>query len=817
MKMVSAPRTTGIHSDEDRHLLVDSNHNAQSGSALEATSDETLEQQIFIDMFYGDIEHSIDSIETPSQSSIAADGCRTDHSERGTVASDSTIHSDDMSRASTQVTENKGSVKSDQTSIYDVPSLRVVRAIDRLREDDEDMPSWARPPPRPQYRQQRAVTAPPSRRKKKHEDRIVFVLGLIGLVFFGLFCGILILLIVSDQNGLTSYEGQDSGLHSQGDGYSTTAGVVRLVDDDNYYTEYTETESPTSAPSKPEDPLLSSLLRPQARPSICQRSVTPPPPLPGKKGIGLPLREDGQNLTELVALDPYWSYSWGLERHPEQPDDIEFVPMAWGGNNEQQLREKLLDLVWPQIQAGTVKRLMGFNEPDRPEQANMEVEEALRLWPNLESLGLPLVSPSCAHPENQWMSDFMRETSLDCRRVDWVGVHWYGNANFDEFRHTMLAYYQQYNRPLLITEFAPVNWNASSADEEIPEDEIVAFLKQAIPWLEKQSWVAGYSWFSFTKTKHPGSTAALFDTDGGLTQSGMYYASVRTETLFGKEMLGASLSLAEQSPLSTSNCAPYHNPQPLPGKRGVALAMRSEGSSGTWFENFPKLLQLEPYWHHSWRARRITGQPQDMEFVPMVWNINDTLEETLRDHISPYIPSGEVKRVLGFQTSNITVEEALAEWPKLEALDIPLVSPSGGLQDPWLENFMGNVTAGCLRVDWIATHYYGPANFTAFRDDMVSLYNQFQRPILITEMAVTDPNATSVESNRYSSAQVLEFMKEALPWLEGQDWIAGYAWFSFRPTSPKGASSALHDDYYNLTDCGKYYLSVTNDNPLGMQ
>ena len=60
-------------------------------------------------------------------------------------------------------------------------------------------------------------------------------------------------------------------------------------------------------------------------------------------------------------------------------------------------------------------------------------------------------------------------------------------------------------------------------------------------------------------------------------------------------------------------------------------------------------------------------------------------------------------------------------------------------------------------------------------------------------------------------------MKQALPWMEEQDCIAGYAWFPFDINCPVGNSSALFDKNGNLTACGRYYKSVTPENPSGDQ
>jgi hypothetical protein len=60
-------------------------------------------------------------------------------------------------------------------------------------------------------------------------------------------------------------------------------------------------------------------------------------------------------------------------------------------------------------------------------------------------------------------------------------------------------------------------------------------------------------------------------------------------------------------------------------------------------------------------------------------------------------------------------------------------------------------------------------------------------------------------------------MKNVLPWMEKQNWIAGYAWFSFGIHEAVGTSSSLFDQNGKLTPLGHFYSSVTNENPDGDQ
>ena len=91
-----------------------------------------------------------------------------------------------------------------------------------------------------------------------------------------------------------------------------------------------------------------------------------------------------------------WWYNWGvngdervLVRSKEL--DIQFIPMQWGKWGI----ENLANDIYPQAQ-----HLLGFNEPGHQDQANLEPEEAARLWPQIEIVakdkGLKLGTPSPA-------------------------------------------------------------------------------------------------------------------------------------------------------------------------------------------------------------------------------------------------------------------------------------------------------------------------------------------------------------------------------------------------------------------------------------
>lgn len=286
--------------------------------------------------------------------------------------------------------------------------------------------------------------------------------------------------------------------------------------------------------------------------------------LPGKRGACMTLRDPARseigtwdkNLPRLAQLDPYWNYSWGADWVSRQDEIMksEFVPMIWGAPaSAESLKQTLREKVAPRVREGRVKRILGFNEPDKEDQAGMPYMQAVELWPLFMELGIPLCSPACANPEGiddettqgvpgTWMRDFMREADRRGYRVDYTGVHWYGGCNAEAFKAKLRRIHEKYGRrPLLITEFAPAEWRTQGdflKNRHTPE-KVLAFAKEVLPWMERQDWIAGYAWFSFGIHQPQGYTSALFKDDGTLTALGRYYASITSENPAGDQSIEA--------------------------------------------------------------------------------------------------------------------------------------------------------------------------------------------------------------------------------------------------------------------------------------
>jgi hypothetical protein len=251
----------------------------------------------------------------------------------------------------------------------------------------------------------------------------------------------------------------------------------------------------------------------------------------GKKGAAFTLKQKDWSF-RVAALNPHWHYSWGSSLSPYEPENVDFVPMIWGygGIDEEKVSE---------LQAlkdeGRIRYLLGFNEPDGADQANMTVQQAVEKWPLLEAVGLPLGSPGCVNPTGDWMKEFMQQATDNNLRVDFVCVHWYGGTNAAGFMNKLQEIYELYDKPIWITEFAPADWTATTPEENRHSPAAVLnFMQSVLPQLEDRSYIERYSWFSFGQDRPQGTSSALFDPDGNLTPLGEFYADFEPNIYIGE-------------------------------------------------------------------------------------------------------------------------------------------------------------------------------------------------------------------------------------------------------------------------------------------
>ena len=141
-----------------------------------------------------------------------------------------------------------------------------------------------------------------------------------------------------------------------------------------------------------------------------------------------------------------WFYNWGP--HGESKEGLEFVPMI---KSKHGATAKVLEAV----KKSGAKNLLGFNEPERENQGNTTVEEALDIWPRLMDTGIRLGSPAPSSNKAgmEWLEKFMEGAEKRKLRVDFIAVHFYKSANAEVFSRWLEELHHRYNRPIWVTEF----------------------------------------------------------------------------------------------------------------------------------------------------------------------------------------------------------------------------------------------------------------------------------------------------------------------------------------------------------------------------
>jgi hypothetical protein len=213
-----------------------------------------------------------------------------------------------------------------------------------------------------------------------------------------------------------------------------------------------------------------------------------------------------------------WFYSWSTDAKGVSAPGVEFVPMIWDENGV-----NAATLARAKAAGGT---LLGFNEPDLGGQANMTVEQATALWPQLEATGMRLGAPAVAYGGDTpggWLDRFMAKEGGS---VDFVPLHWYG-GDFDPVRATaqlrdyLEKVHARYGKPIWLTEFALARYDGGSPWAS-PQQE-ADFLARALPMLRSLPYVERYAWFSLATPDEGGDGPGLYRPDGTRTPAGAVY------------------------------------------------------------------------------------------------------------------------------------------------------------------------------------------------------------------------------------------------------------------------------------------------------
>ena len=264
------------------------------------------------------------------------------------------------------------------------------------------------------------------------------------------------------------------------------------------------------------------------------------------------------------------------------------------------------------------------------------------------------------------------------------------------------------------------------------------------------------------------------------------------------------------------------SPVPTPARtvqpsKAVVVTAKASGKKGVSVWKFTGLKaamhDVGARWYYNWAPNNndVPG-PAGVEFVPMIWGTANVTDAALKQ------ARGEGSELLGFNEpdvagqANMTVEDALAAWPRLAATGMRLGSPAvaygGDTAGGWLDRFMTGTRQKGYRVDFITLHWYG-SDFSAaavgqFLGYLDAVHERYGKPIWVTEYGLMNFSG----SPKYpAAAQEVAFIKGSTKGMETRSYVERYAWFSL-PAVGNSADYGLYRDGSTPTEAGKAYRAA---------
>lgn len=225
---------------------------------------------------------------------------------------------------------------------------------------------------------------------------------------------------------------------------------------------------------------------------------------------------------------------------------------------------------------------------------------------------------------------------------------------------------------------------------------------------------------------------------------------------------------------------PDNNPAPAVkgsgGKRGVAY---NGGSPSVSIFN----AYSDVTWAYDWDSSAGAGAG-NMQFVPMLWG--EKSYGSWAGNVKAAIQGGGTHYLLGFNEPDDSNQAGMAVGAAVTAFQnymTPYASQNVQLGSPavtsseepgkglsWLQPFLQQC-ADC-KISFIAVHWYGCNNGCSVADDVQAFKSHIQqamgvangKPLWITEFQRTGPGED-------------QFLNQVLPWLDGQQGVARYAYF----------------------------------------
>jgi len=213
-----------------------------------------------------------------------------------------------------------------------------------------------------------------------------------------------------------------------------------------------------------------------------------------KRGVSFNIHtmQDAVILSDFIS----WYYNWGNTAYEDvlpwlESCNIDFCPMCWSRSyNANNIRK------FVQAHPNT-KYLLGYNEPNLTDQANMIPDSAAKDWPNVvalaKELNLKLGAPAMNYgtlagysDPIRWLDQFFSKPGCSLDDIDFIPIHCYMMSPSAVKGYVEKFY--KYNKPIWMTEFCA--WeNITNVETQ------KTYMTQVVNYFETDPMVERYAWF----------------------------------------------------------------------------------------------------------------------------------------------------------------------------------------------------------------------------------------------------------------------------------------------------------------------------------
>lgn len=249
-----------------------------------------------------------------------------------------------------------------------------------------------------------------------------------------------------------------------------------------------------------------------------------------KRGVSFNWQMDAD--FDLLGPAVSWSYNWANtyasnQETKYQQYGIQYVPMCW--NNSYSAANIS---AYYAAHASQQNYLLGYNEPNLTDQANMTPTQAAEKWGDVVALAknnnARLISPAMnwgtlpGYSNGvQWLQEFF--TKVNSNDISGIAVHIYMNTAKGTLSD--LQRYKVFGKPLWLTEFCAWDGTSTSAAQ-------CQFMCQCINALEQDKDLERYAWFiprgGYATEAEPFMSLLTKTNPPALTERGVLFVNMST-------------------------------------------------------------------------------------------------------------------------------------------------------------------------------------------------------------------------------------------------------------------------------------------------